>query len=113
MGDDDVVIPDWFFAESTQGVVQDLPEETSEVEFQVEEVDNVDDSFIGPYNQLIEEPIAEENHQPELSMTNAHLQELFEHNALLRQRESSLMKLLSNTTDGSFRLIMTPGKDSI
>ena len=114
MGEDDVEIPDWLFAETRQAVVPHQPEETSEDEFQVDEVDNVDDSFIGePNNELIEEPIAGGNHQPELSMTNAHLQELFEHNALLRQRESSLLKLLNNTTDGSFRLIMTPGTDSI
>ena len=135
-----VVVPDWFLAwmrdcfrgilfymyfahkidntrsipEPTRAIVPDLPEETTEDEFQVEEVDNVDDSFIGePNNELIEEAINEENHQPELSVTNAHLQELFALNALLRQRESSLTNLLSNTTDGSFRLIMTPGTDSV
>ena len=133
MSDNGVAILDWFLAwmrdcfrgmllyflqkidntryipEPTQAITSDLSEETSEDVFQVDEVDNVDESNIG----LIEEPIDEENPKPEPSITNAHLQELVDHNALLRQRESSLMKLLSNTTDGSFRLIMTPGKDSI
>ena len=135
-----VVVPDWFLAwmrdcfrgilfymyfahkidntrsipEPTRAIVPDLPEETTEDEYHVDEVDNVDDSFIGESNiELIEEPIDEGDPKPEPSMASAHLQELVDHNALLRQRESSLMKLLSNTTDGSFRLIMTPGKDSI
>ena len=47
-------------------------------------------------------------------MSNANLhQQLVEHNALLRQRESSLMQLRGNTTDGAFRLIMTPGTASL
>ena len=46
-------------------------------------------------------------------MSNAHLQELVEHNALLIQRQSSLMLLLGNTTEGAFRRIMTPGTGSI
>ena len=46
-------------------------------------------------------------------MSNAHLQELVEHNALLIQRQSSLMQLLGNTSDGAFRIIMTPGTASL
>ena len=131
MSDNGVAILDWFLAwmrdcfrgmllyflqkidntryipEPTQAITSDLSEETSEDVFQVYEVDNVDDSFIGESNiELIEEPIDGENHQPEPSITDAH-------NALLRHREYSLMQLLSNTTDDSFQLIMTPGTDSI
>ena len=107
-----------YIPELTQTIVPDLPEETPEVqaedEFQVHEVDNVDDSFISESNiELIDEPIDEDNYPPEPSTTNAHFQELVGHNALLIQRQSSLMELLSNTTDGSYRLIMTPGADSI
>ena len=92
-------------------------------ELEVDQFDNVvdsDDESTDEDNPFIEVPEVEpeetisHNHElPESSTQNAHLQELVEHNVLLRQRESSLMQMLQNTTDGSFRLIMSPGTVSI
>ena len=84
--------------------LETLPEDFEEIV----EIDNVDDSIIEVPEVDPEEVVGDNDELPE-SNTNAHLQELVEHNALLRQRQASLMEMLHNTTDGSFRLIMTPG----
>lgn len=77
---------------------------------EIVEVENVDENSINEVPEVEpEEMICDNRELPESSSTNAQLQEMVEHNALLRQRESSLMQMLHNTTDGSFRLIMTPG----
>ena len=106
-----------YIPETEIAVLRSVPEQTAEDEFQVYEMDNIDDSLIDesfeePNEDLNTETNENRNAQPEPCLLNPHLQELFDHNTLLRQRESSLMQMLDNTTDGSFRLIMTPGTDS-
>ena len=62
---------------------------------------------------MVEELVGQNAEFPENSMPNPDLQLLFEYNGLQSQRETALMLMLQNTTDGYFRRIMTPGMDSI
>ena len=66
-----------------------------------------------PEIDAVEELVGQNTEFPENSMPNPDLQLLFEFNRLQSQRESALMLMLQNTTDGYFRRIMTPGMGSI